>query len=193
MTKRRSTAWRVLLAAGAATGLVAALGGGSPASADQGAQAQASSTASTVSMRFDKLGPRFTGSTKVTAGQSLRIRNLSDPKKIGPHTFTLVAANALPRSPKAMKTCFTPGKLCMTAAIAHEFDEKTEKVNRPLVEAGLPGWDRRFSRKVKQGDSWYSETKGEEFQQVVSAKPGTVLRYLCVVHPEMQGKIKVTG
>lgn len=193
MTQRRSTAWRVLLAAGAATGLVAALGGGSPASADEGAQAPAGSTASTVSMRFDKLGPRFTGSKKVTAGQPLRIRNLSDPKKIGPHTFTLVAANVLPRSPKAMRNCFRPGQICMTAAIAHEFDEKTEQVNKPLVEAGKPGWDRRFSRTVRQGDSWYSEKKGEEFQQVVSAKAGTVLRYLCIVHPEMQGKIKVTG
>ncbi|HWC25930.1 MAG TPA: hypothetical protein VG474_05040 [Solirubrobacteraceae bacterium] len=190
MTTRRSAALRGLLAAGAATGLVAALGG-SPASADEGAQAAAATK--TISMRFDKLGPRFTGSSSVAAGQSLRIRNLSDPRKIGPHTFTLVAANVLPRSRKAMRDCFRPGRICMTAAIAHEFDERTERVNRPLVEAGKPGWDRRFSRTSKQGDSWYTETKGEEFEQLVSARRGTVLRYLCIIHPEMQGKIRVTG
>lgn len=189
MTRQRSTALRGLLAAGAAAGLVAALAGGSPASADE--SAQAASAKKTISMRFDARGPRFTGSRTVAAGQPLRIRNLSDPRKIGPHTFTLVAANVLPRSPKAMKNCFTPGKLCMTVAIAHKFDEKTEKVNQPLVEAGLPGWDRRFSRTSKTGDSWYTEEKGEEFEQIVRAKPGTVLRFMCVVHPEMQGKIKV--
>lgn len=191
MRTRRSTVWRGFVAAGAATGLVAALGSGSAASAGESAQAAASP--STVSMRFDARGPRFTGSDSVKAGQLLRIRNLSDPKKIGPHTFTLVAADVVPRSRKDMKECFTPGKICMTGAIAHEFDEKTEKVGRPLVEAGRPGWDRRFSKKVKKGDSWYTEAKGEQFEQVVSAKAGTVLSYICIVHPEMHGKIKVAG
>ncbi len=191
MRTRRSTALRGVLAAGATAGLVTALGGVSPATAQDAGQPAA--TARTISMRFDARGPRFTGATRVASGQALRIRNLSDPKKIGPHTFTLVAANVLPRSRRAMKRCFTPGRICLIGAIAHEFDEKTEKVNRPLVEAGLPGWDRRFSRTVKQGDSWYTEKKGEEFQQVVSARPGTILRYLCIVHPEMQGKLKVVG
>ena len=191
MRTRRSTVWRGFVAAGAATGLVAALGSGSAASAGESAQAAASP--STVSMRIDARGPRVTGSDSVKAGQLLRIRNLSDPKKIGPHTFTLVAANVVPRSRKDMKECFTPGKICMTGAIAHEFDEKTEKVGRPLAEAGRPGWDRRFSKKVKKGDSWYTEAKGEQFEQVVSAKAGTVLSYMCLVHPEMHGKIKVAG
>ena len=191
MTPRRSRALRGLLAAGAAAGLIAALGSGSPASADE--RAQAAAATKTISMRFDARGPRFTGSDTVRTGQPLRIRNLSDPRKIGPHTFTLVAANVLPRSRKAMEQCFTPRKICMNVAIAHELDEKSEKVNRPLVEAGLPGWDRRFSKKSRKGDSWYTETQGEEFEQPVSARAGTLLRYLCVVHPEMQGKIKVTG
>lgn len=191
MKTRRSTALRGLLAAGGAAGLVAVLGSSSPASADAGAEPAAGK--STISMRFDARGPRFTGSKSVVAGQPLRIRNLSDPKKIGPHTFTLVAANVVPSSRKAMENCFTPGKICMTGAMAHLFDPKTEKVGRPLVEAGEPGWDRRFSRKVKTGDSWYTETKGEEFEQVVSARAGTVLRFICLVHPKMQGKIKVRG
>ncbi len=191
MRTRRSTALRGLLAAGATAGLVTALGGVSPASAQEAGQPAA--TAKTISMRFDARGPRFTGATRVASGQGLRIRNLSDPRKIGPHTFTLAAANVVPRSRRAMRQCFTPGKICMIGAIAHEFDEKTEKVNRQLVEAGLPGWDHRFSRTVRKGDSWYTEKKGEEFTQVVSARAGTVLRYLCIVHPEMQGKLRVTG
>lgn len=195
MNTTRRMSPRALIAAGAAAGLVAAaFAGGAPAAAGGGATEAAAAAAapSTVSMRFDRRrGPHFTGSTTVTAGAPLRIRNLSDPEKIGPHTFTLVAANAVPRSQKAMKTCFTPGKLCMTVAIAHEFDEKTEKINRPLVEAGQPGWDKRFSRTVRKGDSWFTEKKGETFEQPVAARAGTVLRYFCAVHPEMQGKIKV--
>lgn len=191
MRTGRSKASRGLLAIGAAAGLTMAVAGGSTASAQQ--EAPAAAPAATISMRFDAKGPRFTGSRQVAAGQMMRIRNLSDPKKIGPHTFTLVAANVLPKSRKAMQQCFTPGKICLTAAIAHEFDEKTEEINKPLVEAGEPGWDRRFSRNVRSGDSWYSEKKGEQFKQVVSAPVGTVLRYMCIIHPEMHGKIKVVG
>lgn len=191
-TTRRSAVSRGVLAAGAAAALVAALGTGSPAAADEGAQAAAAAK-STVSMRTTAKRMFFTGSSTVKTGQLLRVRNLSDPKQHGPHTFTLVASNVIPRSRKAGEQCFTPGKICLTAAIAHEFDEKTEKVNKPLVEAGKLGWDKRFSRAVKTGDSWYSEKKSEQFEQVVSAKAGTILRYMCVVHPEMQGKIRVTG
>jgi len=191
MRTGRSKASQGLLAIGAAAGVTMAVAGGSAASAEQGAPAAA--PAATVSMRFDAKGPRFTGSPQVAAGQMLRIRNLSDPKKIGPHTFTLVAANLLPKSRKAMQQCFTPGKICLTAAIAHEFDEEAETVGKQLVEASQPGWDRRFSRKVRSGDSWVSEKQDEQFEQVVSAPVGTVLRYMCIIHPEMQGKIKVVG
>ena len=192
MGTRRSSASRALLAVGLAAGIGAAATSGSPASA-AGERAQAAAATSTVSMRSTAKRIFFTGSSSVKTGQPLRIRNLSDPRQHGPHTFTLVAANALPKSRKSMEQCFTPGKLCMTAAIAHEFDEKTEKVNRPLVEAGNAGWDKRFSRTSKTGDSWYSEKKGEVFEQPVSAKAGTILRYVCIVHPNMQGKIRVTG
>ncbi len=191
MRARGSTASRWLIAGGAGAVLMAAAGGGSPASAGESAQA-AASTPKTISMRSTPF-PRFTGSSQVTAGQPLRIRNLSDPREHGPHTFTLVATSVLPKSRKAGQQCFTPGKICMTAAIAHDFDEKTEKVNLPDLEAGAVGWDKRFSRTVKKGDSWYSEEKGEATVRVVSAKPGTLLRYMCIIHPEMQGKIKVVG
>ncbi|MDQ3722672.1 MAG: hypothetical protein M3376_06305 [Actinomycetota bacterium] len=193
MSIRHSTALRGLLAAGATAGMVAALGGGSAASAGGGPQSQLTAGASTISMRADARGFRFTGSTQVRAGQPLRVRNLADPREGGPHTLTLVATNVVPRSRKAQKECFSPGKICLLGAIAHEFDEKTETLNRQLVEAGRPGWDKRFSRTARTGDSWHSDKKGEQFEQAVSARAGTVLRYLCLVHPEMQGKIKVVG
>lgn len=195
MTTGRSKALRGLLAAGAAAGVVAALGSGSAASADAGAGAAPTTTppSATISMRGSaKAAPRFTGSTSIATGQVLRIRNLSNPKTIGPHTFTLVTAAVVPRTPKAQKDCFTPGKICLIGATAHEFNPRTEKIGKPLVEAGQPGWDKRFTKTVK-GDSWYTETWRETFEQVVSAKAGTNLKYMCLVHPEMQGTLKVTG
>ena len=189
----RSTASRGLLAAGAAAGLALALGAGSAASADEGTTATAAAKApKTISMRADARGLRFTGSSSVKSGQPLRIRNLSNPQQHGPHTFTLAAANVLPKSRKAMEQCFTPGKICMTIAMAHQLNPETEEIGLPDVEAGKAGWDKRFSRTAKTGDSWYSGKKGETTTRVVSAKAGTVLRFICAVHPDMQGKIKVT-
>lgn len=193
MMTRRTKALRGLLATGAAAGFVAALGSGSPASADAGAAPATTPPSATISIRGSaKAPPRFTGSTTIATGQVLRIRNLSNPKTIGPHTFTLVTAPVVPRTPKAQKDCFTPGKICLIGATAHEFNPRTEKIGKQLVEAGEIGWDKRFTKTVK-GDSWYSETWRETFEQVVSAKPGTNLKYMCLVHPEMQGTLKVTG
>ncbi len=191
----RSKALRGLLATAVTAGSVAALGGGSPASADAGAGAAPAATppAATISMRgAAKSRPRFTGSGSIATGQVLRVRNLSNPKTIGPHTFTLVAAAVVPRSLKAMENCFTPGKICLIGATAHEFNPRTEKIGKALVESGQPGWDKRFTKTVK-GDSWYTEKWHETFEQVVSAKAGTNLKYMCLVHPEMQGTLKVTG
>ena len=190
MRTRGSPVSRGVLAMGAAVGVAALLGGGSPATAQDTVTPTA--PAKTISMRTTAKRMFFTGASTVKTGQLLRIRNLSNPRQHGPHTFTLVATNLLPRSAKQGEQCFSPGRICLTAAVAHEFDERTEKVNKQLVEAGQPGWDKRFTRTSKTGDSWYSEKLGEEFSQVVSAKAGTVLRYLCVIHPNMQGRLRVT-
>lgn len=193
MTTRRSKALRGLLATSAAAGFVAALGSGSPASADAGAAPATTAPAQTMSMRGSKTTPpRFTGGTTIASGGLLRLRNLSDPKTIGPHTLTLVSALVVPRSAKAQKNCFTPGKICLIGAMAHEFNPRTEKIGKALVETGEIGWDKRFTRTAK-GDSWYTEKKAEEFTQVVSAKAGTVLKFMCLIHPEMQGNLKVTA
>lgn len=186
----RVVARRGLLAAAAAGTLAMALGGGSAASAGGGTGAAAAPATITMELKRGKL--QFDAPKRVKAGRMLRIRNNTSPRKIGPHTFTLASAKVLPRTRKAQERCFSPGKVCMDAAIAHELDEETEKIGRPLVEAGAKGWDRRFARK-RTGDSWYTEKKGETFSQKVSAKPGTTLHFLCVVHPDMQGKIEVVG
>jgi len=193
MTTGRSKALRGLLATGAAAGCVAALGSGSPASADAGAAPETAPPSATISARGSMTArPQYTGSTSIASGAVLRVRLLGNPKAIGGHTFTLVSATVVPTTPKAQKNCFTPGKICLIGAMAHKFNPQTEKVGLQLVEAGQPGWDTRFTKTVKKGDSWYSEKKGEAFSQVVSAKAGAVLKFMCLVHPEMQRNLKVT-
>lgn len=177
------------LVAAAAAAMAAVLGGGSAAFAGGGAEA---SRVATITMTQDGRTLSFEGPERVRSGQTLRIRNGTDPRRVGPHTFTLAASRVIPKTRSGQRACFSPGKVCMNAAIAHEFDPETEKVNRQLVEAGTAGWDARFTSSRK-GDSWYTETKGERFSQRVSARPGTTLRFLCVVHPDMQGEIEVVG
>lgn len=189
MTKKRRVAARGGIVAAAAGTLAAGLGGGSVAAAGPGSEAAATPT---IQMEFERGRLQFDGPARVRAGQTLRIRNTTDPRQGGPHTFTLAASRVIPKTRRAQQQCFSPGKVCMDAAIAHRFDPQTERVNRPLVKAGRAGWDARFTS-TRTGDSWYTETKGERFSQRVSAKPGTTLRFLCIVHPDMQGEIEVVG
>ena len=78
--------------------------------------------------------------------------------------------------------------VCVRIAEAHRFNFQTGEVNRNPVFAGKRGWNKGFG---KRGDSWYSEEKREVFGQPVKKKAGKTLFYLCAIHPEMQGKIKV--
>lgn len=130
----------------------------------------------------------FSGPRRVSRGSELIIDNRTDPNNVGPHTFTLIRKRRLPTTRNQMKNCERNKGVCGKIAVAHEFDPKTFVVNKPDVDVGRLGWDRSFG---KQGDSWYTETKGEQTSRIVSARPGTTLRYFCVVHPFMKGKIKV--
>jgi len=177
------------LAATTAGALAIAALGGTAASAGGGAGATAAPA--TITMKLEGQKFFFEGSRRVRAGRNLRIRNNTDPRKGGPHTFTLVTQSVLPETRKEQKECFGGG-ICGPVAGAHEFNEETETVGRPLVKVGKPGWDRSFA-KGRKGDTWYTETDGETFSQKVSARAGRTLYYMCVVHPEMQGKIKVVG
>lgn len=166
---------------------------GATAFASVGAQAgqgHASDRAKTATVSMEAKGKRifFDGPRSVKSGDQLQLRNDTDPRKIGPHTFTLVKKKLLPEiSKKGIKGCFKDG-VCVNIAKAHKVNFKKETIGRKLVRAGKEGWDKSFG---KRGDSRALFNEGETFSQKVSAKPGTTLYYMCLVHPEMQGKIKV--
>lgn len=179
---------RYALPTGVAAGVLAVgLIGGSSVSAKSGVQA--SRGPATITMELNKKGPRFQGAQTVRAGHSLRILNNTAPSKIGPHTFSLVKRSLIPTTRTQQNACFPKG-ICGIIGKAHQINETTHQVGRPVVKAGIAGWGRRFTFKTT-GDSWFTQKKGATFTQKVTAKPGAVLYYMCAIHPEMHGKITV--
>ncbi len=177
------------LAAAATGALALGLAGGPAASA--GSDAGTAKAPATIAMKFDgKKRVFFDGPEEVVAGQPLKIVNMTKPRKIGPHTFSLTERDLRPDTKQERKGCFAPGKICLQIALAHEFDPKTEKINKDVVKTGKAGWDKQFTKKAA-GDSWYTEKLGGTFSQKVSAEAGSTLFYLCAVHPGMKGKIEV--
>lgn len=140
-----------------------------------------------IKMEGKKMG--FFGPKTVHEGEELRIVNKTMPSMVGPHTFSLVTKGSLPKTAKQRKECFTPGKICM--GIAHWYGLKGEEFpKKPLVEAGREGWD-TMGTTTKKGDSYFFGKKGASIEQVVTAKAGTTLYFMCAVHAFMQGSIKV--
>jgi hypothetical protein len=140
-----------------------------------------------IKMEGKKMG--FVGPSTVHEGEELRVVNNTMPSMVGPHTFSLVTQSSLPKTAKQRKTCFTPGKICM--GIAKWYGLKGEEnPKEPLVAVGQEGWD-TMGTTTKKGDSYFFGKKGASIEQVVSAKAGTTLYYMCAVHAFMQGSIKV--
>jgi hypothetical protein len=146
--------------------------------------------ANTVYMKDGKGGLRFEAPKTIVAGQELEVLNQTNPKQVGPHTFSLVTKGSLPKTPNARQNCFTPKHICMSIAQWHGV-----KGNGPVkvnpVEVGLEGWDTLGSTS-KKGDSWFTGSKpNTSIVQKVSAAAGTRIYFLCAIHPWMQGSTEV--
>ncbi|HYH53089.1 MAG TPA: hypothetical protein VD761_03080 [Solirubrobacterales bacterium] len=144
-----------------------------------------------VTMELSKGKLIFSGPETVIAGEKLEIVNDTNPKQVGPHTFTLVTEASLPKTRKAMASCFMPKKICLEIAKWHGFNPKDEEIKKNVVRVGPAGWSTMGDAAGKKGDSWFTEKKGATFSQAVTAKAGTTLSYICAVHPEMQGEVEV--
>jgi plastocyanin len=115
---------------------------------------------------------RFTpGMSKVTSGDELTWTHADNAT--APHTVTIVAE--FPDATlDAIFGCGAPGEPCANALAAHA-------VMGPVVNVGAPGLD-------TPGDSllFFDDTS---ISATVSAPSGTTLKYLCAIHPWMQGTI----
>jgi hypothetical protein len=151
------------------------------------------SAADPVTMELSKGKLKFSGPETVFAGEKLEVVNETNPKQVGPHTFSLVTEESLPKTRKAMNGCFAPKKICLAIAIWHGFNPKTERITKNVVRVGTAGWSTEGNATGKKGDSWFTEKKGATISQAVTAKAGTTLHSICAVHPEMQGEVEVVA
>jgi hypothetical protein len=188
----RSGRLRILLAAVPLAALVTALLASGSAAAETPAPAPvAGKSVVKIVLTGKKLA--FEAPETVYEGEQLEVLNETNPRQVGPHTFSLVEKGTIPKTKNAQKSCFTPGHICLSIAKWHGFNPKTEKISINPVEAGPEGWSTLGNNKGKKGDSWFTgETKkGTHFSQEVTAKAGTTLYFVCAVHPWMHGSIKV--
>ncbi|HKT82977.1 MAG TPA: hypothetical protein VJQ84_03985 [Solirubrobacterales bacterium] len=146
--------------------------------------------ANTVYIKAGKGGLSFEAPKTIVAGEDLEVLNQTNPKQVGPHTFSLVTKGSLPKTPKARQTCFTPKHICMSIAHWHGV-----KGNGPVkvnpVDAGGEGWNTLGSI-TKKGDSWFTGSKPRtSITEKVTAAAGTTIYFMCAIHPWMQGSIQV--
>jgi plastocyanin len=145
-------------------------------------------TTDTIAIVEDKGNLKFEFPATVVQGDDLEIVNETNPKKVGPHTFSLVTQGSVPKTKSARKNCFTPKHICLSVAKWQGFNAKEEITINP-AEAGPKGWSTMGSI-TKKGDSWFTQKPNESFTQQVTAQPGT-LYFICAVHPWMHGKVTV--
>ena len=135
---------------------------------------------------------RFDGPKTIRRGDFLRIRVMTNGRRVGGHSFSLVRGSLRPRTREARRLCYSPGRICQEIGGWHGTDGQGPVTRNP-VRTGRGGWDTEgnFGRR---GDSWYTGLRrGSSLRQVVSAPPGTVLHFMCAIHPAAQGQIRVVA
>jgi plastocyanin len=119
---------------------------------------------------------RFTpGMIRVASGESITWTHADE--STAPHTVTVV--EEFPAATlDAIFGCGNPGEPCAVALAAHTANGFT-----PVVNVGSPGLD-------SPGDSLFI-FDDQSITAQVTAPSGTTLKYLCAIHPWMQGTITV--
>jgi hypothetical protein len=176
-----------LRAAGVAT-LVAVAG----AAAVPTSEAQYNNPPSPITIKMDAKGKkfRFVGPSKVEKGAKITFVNKDNPRKLGPHTASVVDPDLVPRGKAEIKECENLGGVCGAIARAHKVkfpEDGPPTIGKPDVDAGKKGWDKAFGKK---GDTWYTETKGEKETRKLRAR-GSTITFFCAVHPTMSKTLKI--
>jgi hypothetical protein len=168
-----------------------ALTGGAFASPHNGHGQHLSSKAGyVVAKGHTEQGLRYS-STTIERGQKLHIVNNTP----APHSLTLVIPKLLPQTKSEINSCqhLAPGTICRKAAKWHKFDGRN--IHRNPARAGKHGWDEMGSKHRKGDSVLYGDgfSNGNPNNRKVTAPAGTVLHFMCIIHPWMQGTITVTN
>jgi hypothetical protein len=122
----------------------------------------------------------------VRSGGTLHVVNGDGTE--GPHTFTVVAKKDLPKTAAQAFTC----KICKQLATAHGADPNSNAPPKFMFLENGTGQDAPPNID-RPGDSGITGPgkKGESIDLKVTAKKGTTLYFLCLIHPWMQAQVKV--
>jgi plastocyanin len=123
------------------------------------------------------------GNVKVKSGGTVTWTD-KDPSD-APHTITIVNPDELSVDFAEAYTCLMDLPFIGFDGVCLPFLEAHGGLifSTPVVNVGSPGLDVR-------GDSLFLPPNGSASAQVTAA-PGTTLHYTCIIHPWMQGTIKV--
>ena len=138
--------------------------------------------------RYVQDGLRWNKDTyTVRSGGTLHVVNAAADE--GPHTFTVVLAKDEPKTGLQMVHC----RICEALGKAHGANPNTDAPPKyPFLENGV---GQKSSPLIdRPGDSGVTGPgkKGESIDLKVTAKPGTKLNFMCLVHPWMQAVVVVT-
>jgi len=124
---------------------------------------------------------------KVKSGGTINV--VANVFSEGPHTFTVVKRKDLPKTAKAMEKC----AICQKLGEAHGADPNSDAPPKfQYLEDGVgqdtpPNVD-------KPGDSGLTgpgQAPNEKISLKVTAKKGSQLYFMCLIHPWMQAKVQV--
>jgi hypothetical protein len=185
---------RKLVVAGAVFGL--AMGSGGAAALAAGSKAPAKTTVKEAAgmkvkiNRYVQDGMRWNKDVyHVRSGGTLHLiaNGLSD----GPHTFTVVRKKDLPRTVKQINNCLPKG-ICGKLAIAHGADPNSDAPPKFLfLDNGKAQNTPPAINKPGDSVAIGFGPQDMKFNLKVTAKKGTTLHFMCLIHPWMQAKVVV--
>jgi hypothetical protein len=138
---------------------------------------------SLVPNAYLKIGFHFdAGTVPIRSGGTVTLTNLTTDG----HTLSIVKKSQLPRTIKQLQNC----SICGAIAKSHGINFEGPPTEGPppilVVNVGAAGFD-------TPGDSVVIPPKGRGAPVTfkVTARPGTILSFMCVFHPWMQGRFLV--
>jgi hypothetical protein len=121
------------------------------------------------------------GTVVIRAGGTLTVSNKTTSGE--PHTFSIVKKSDVPRTLNQVFNC----AICNTIALSHGVNPNGPPPNGPppitTVDVNNDGFN-------EPGDSQFVPPHGTVHVQI-TAKRGTTLYFICIIHPWMQGVVKV--
>jgi plastocyanin len=166
-----------------AAGMLAMAVAGASASRPNGSGQHLSSKPGFIVAKGGGHNFRFS-STTIEQGKKLKVINNTG----APHTLSLVIPKLVPETLGQVKKCNSRGHICAKIAKWHKLEGQT--IHRNPARAGKHGWDDEGSLH-RTGDSVVMNPGTNPAFRKVTAPPGTVLHFICAIHPNMHGTIVV--